>query len=273
MAILDKFLNQFGLSWSGSYKDYYSEDTGAVASPRGPIDQSCNEYERPSKIAILVNSRCVKENLSKDANLSMSRLIEEEMTYFSFIPYQICNCAYIGEHKAWAMYNLNNKRTLSLAINEINYHLGTLHDLEEDSAIEKIIPADYQINFNSICFDYGLITSPEDLPRSYLIYAPKTKSGKKSQYPLIAFFNTSKYGIKSIHEENYIGELCYSVNGEMSKACIHCWKHGKFAEFNFSVVGRSFLISTIKTIGESGKLFTLYDCMWKFTDYIDFADQ
>ena len=151
MAILDKFLNQFGLSWSGSYKDYYSEDTGAVASPRGPIDQSCNEYERPSKIAILVNSRCVKENLSKDANLSMSRLIEKEMTYFSFIPYQICNCAYIGEHKAWAMYNLNNKRILSLAINEINYHLGTLHDLEEDSAIEKIIPADYQINFNSIC--------------------------------------------------------------------------------------------------------------------------
>ena len=132
-------LNQFGLSWSGSYKDYYSEDTVAVASSRGPIDQSCNEYERPSKIAILVNSRCVKENLSKEANLSMSRLIEEEMTYFSFIPYQICNCAYIGEHKAWAMYNLNNKRTLSLAINEINYHLGTLHDLEEDSAIEKPI--------------------------------------------------------------------------------------------------------------------------------------
>ena len=202
----------------------------------------------------------------------MSQVIEEEMTYFPFLPYQICNCSYIGENKAWAAYNLNNKRTLSLAINEINYHLSTLHDLEQDNEVEKIIPSDYQINFKSICFDFGSVLHADDLPRSYLIYAPRTKTKKRPQYPLIAFFSTVRDSIKSFDEENYIGELYYSVNGELSKACIHCWKHGKFAEFNFSVVGRSFLISTIKAIGTDGKLFTLYDCMWKFTDYVDFLN-
>ena len=259
MGVLDNFLGRFGLSWSGSYEEYYVEPKEVKSAP-------------PSKIAILVNYRCEKDVLSKNDWLKMSQVIEEGMTYFPFLPYQICNCSYIGENKAWAAYNLNNKRTLSLAINEINYHLSTLHDLEQDNEIEKIIPSDYQINFNSICFDFGPVLHADDLPRSYLIYAPRTKTKKRNQYPLIAFFSTVRDSIKSFDEENYIGELYYSVNGELSKACIHCWKHGKFAEFNFSVVGRSFLISTIKTIGTDGKLFTLYDCMWKFTDYVDFLN-
>lgn len=272
MGVLDNFLGRFGLSWSGSYEEYYAEKPESNDSPAAYVEPKEVKSAPPSKIAILVNYRCEKDVLSKNDWLKMSQVIEEGMTYFSFLPYQICNCSYIGENKAWAAYNLNNKRTLSLAINEINYHLSTLHDLEQDNEIEKIIPSDYQINFNSICFDFGPVLHADDLPRSYLIYAPRTKTKKRNQYPLIAFFSTIRDSIKSFDEENYIGELYYSVNGELSKACIHCWKHGKFAEFNFSVVGRSFLISTIKTIGTDGKLFTLYDCMWKFTDYVDFLN-
>ena len=272
MGVLDNFLGRFGLSWSGNYEEYYAEEPEPRDSPAAYVEPKGVQSAPPSKIAILVNSRCEKDVLSKNDWLKMSQVIEEEMTYFPFLPYQICNCSYIGENKAWAAYNLNNKRTLSLAINEINYHLSTLHDLEQDNEVEKIIPSDYQINFKSICFDFGSVLHADDLPRSYLIYAPRTKTKKRPQYPLIAFFSTVRDSIKSFDEENYIGELYYSVNGELSKACIHCWKHGKFAEFNFSVVGRSFLISTIKAIGTDGKLFTLYDCMWKFTDYVDFLN-
>lgn len=230
------------------------------------------KISNPDRIAVLINSRFERENLSKQDRLKISQIIEEKMTHFVFLPYQICNCSYIGENKAWASYNLNNKRTLSLAINEINYHLETLSELEENDVISKIIPLDYHIPFSSICFDFAYPLHDGDLPRSYLIYAPETKTGKRSQYPIIAFFNTIKNGEHDNNGENYIGELFYAINGDLSKATIHCRKRGKFSEFNFSVVGRTFSITSIKTIGENEKLFTLYDCMWKYTDYIDFAD-
>ncbi len=160
-----------------------------------------------------------------------------------------------------------------MAINEINYHLSTLRELEpEQDAIPKIVPLDYNIKFGTICFDYSSVVRAGDFPRSYIVYAPKTKTGKRSQYPLIAFFNTIKNSENNNGGENYCGELYYSINGDLSKATVHCWKHRKFTEFNFSVVGRTFLISSIKTVDENGRMFSVYDCNWKFTDYADFSD-
>lgn len=78
--------------------------------------------EPVEKIALLLKGRCIKENLSKQDWLKASSAIEYEMGNYVFMPFQVCNCSYIGEGKAWTSYNLNNKRALSLAINEINYH-------------------------------------------------------------------------------------------------------------------------------------------------------
>ncbi len=228
--------------------------------------------EPVEKIALLLKGRCIKENLSKQDWLKASSAIEYEMGNYVFMPFQVCNCFYIGEGKAWTSYNLNNKRALSLAINEINYHLSTLRELEpEQDAIPKIVPLDYNIKFGTICFDYSSVVRAGDFPRSYIVYAPKTKTGKRSQYPLIAFFNTIKNSENDNGGENYCGELYYSITGDLSKATVHCWKHGKFTEFNFSVVGRTFLISSIKTVDENGRMFSVYDCNWKFTDYADFS--
>lgn len=268
---LDNALGRFGLSWTGSYSDYYDSKNEEENFNQESQERTINLQKNDVKIAILLNSRCVKEALPKNVWLRMSKIIEEKMTYFTFLPYQICDCSYIGENKAWTTYNMNNKHTLSLAISEINQHLANLHELEENDLIERVLPSDYHIDFNSICFDFGMISCVNDLPRSYLIYAPETKTGKHSQYPLIAFFNTILHSPEDNGGENYLGELYYSINGELSKAKIQCHKDGKFAEFNFSVLGRTFMISSIKTLGRNG-MFTLYDCMWKFTDYIDFAD-
>lgn len=221
-----------------------------------------------TKIAVLINSRVCKEELTKEQWKNASNLLEEEMSYFPCLPFQICNCSYIGEHTAWTTYNMTNQRCLQPAINEINYLLADVVNL--DDAVSKIIPTNYFIDFKSICFDYSEHVKYGDLPRSYMLYRPKTKAGKLSRYPLIAFFNTIRNSPEE-KPENYIGELFYSVNGELCEAKLHCWKYGKFAEFEFSTIGRTFMISKIRTHGADGKLFLLYDCMWKFTDYIDFA--
>lgn len=223
------------------------------------------EKSEKERIAILLNSRMYRENFPKEVWLKNSQAIEEKMMFFRYLPFQVCNCSYIGDGVAWTGYNFNNKKILQIAINQINYFLGDLNAL--DATVPQIIPTDFYINFNSICFEgpysYGL-------PRSYILYWPETKSGKRSQYPLIAFFNTSN-GTERYTDEFYLGELHYAVNGDLSKATVHCHKHGKFAEFIFSVVGRTFLISKINALGQNGKPFALYDCSWHFTDYADFS--
>lgn len=221
--------------------------------------------ENGKRISILLNSRIYEESLEKDVWKRFNSIIEEKMTYFPFLPYQICDCFYIGEQTAWTGYNWNNKRTLQIGINKLNYLLEDAKNLDE--AVCKIIPENYHIRFEHICFDgpysYGL-------PRSYILYRPETKAKKISQYPLIAFFNTIGNDPSEHNGENYIGELYYAINGDLSKAVLHCFKKDKFVEFIFSVVGETFLISKIRTVGKNGKLFTLYDCTWKFTDYINF---
>lgn len=224
------------------------------------------------KIAILLNTRVVKSNLNRQQQLHMAKVVIEKMLYYVALPYQICDCSYIGEVKAWALYNWNNKQVLKSAISEINDFLATVKDLE-GGMLEKIVPTDFYIDFDSICFDYHRNASPVSLPQSYILYAPETKTGKKSQYPLIAFFNTISDSPDDHKGENYVGELYYAITGEVSKATIYCRKHGKFAEFNFSVVGRTFMISTIRMLNhKTGKIEPIYDCTWQLTDYMDFAD-
>lgn len=286
MSILDKFLGHFGFSWSGDYTEY-SKNSSCLkrknprkicSNPRGIPDikteySNVNHEKYPNKIAILMNSRCIVEQLTVKERSEKSKAIEELMLYFVKLPYQIGNCSYIGEGKAWTLYNWDNKRTLSLAINELNYYLSIINELEEgESAIPKVLPVRFHINFNNICFDWGTTLAKDSLPRSYILYTPITKKNRHSQYPLIAFFNTIQCAPDDNNGENYCGELYYSINGELAKASIHCWKNGYFAEFNFSVVGRTFQISSIRTLGKDHKLFTLYDCTWKYTDYIDFSD-
>lgn len=267
MSFLDNVLGKFGLSWSGSYEEYYNqkEDSSVDLSlpPKAQTVGLTNEYSR-EKIALLISSRIYKENLPKEQWLHNSKAIEEKMNFFRFMPYQTCNCFYLGDGTAWTGYNGKNKNVLKLAINQINFFLEESKSL--DNVIHKTIPNDYYIDFSTIKFDepfsYGL-------PRSYLIYQPETKKQKLSQYPLIAFFNTCD-GTEDQFDESYMGELYYAINGDLAKAVIHCHKHGKFAEFLISVVGKTLLISKIKTLGKDGKLFTLYDCEWKFTNYKDF---
>lgn len=224
------------------------------------------------KIAVLLNSRIARENLDCGQQLQMSKIVVEKMLYYVALPYQICDCFYIGESKAWTGYNWNNKAVLRTSIDEINHFFSTVKDIE-DGTLKKIIPVDYYIDFNSICFDYHRKASPSSLPQSYILYMPETKSGKKAQYPLAAFFNTIADSPKDHNGENYAGEFYYAITGEVGKATIHCWKHGRFSEFNFSVIGRTFMISTIRTLNrETGRVSPIYDCTWPLTDYMDFAE-
>lgn len=238
------------------------------ASPQNVSKSSVQE-----KIPILLNSRCALAHMSKEDWITANKIIEEKMSYFPMLHYQIGNCFYIGDGKAWSGYNLNCKKELNLAINEINYYLASVNELESgENEITKVLKEKFCINFNKICFDWSDYSEVGDLPRSYLLYCPETSFGKHSQYPLVAFFNTIKNSELDNNGENYAGELYYSLTGELSKATVYCWKKGVFAEFKFSVIGRTFLISSIRTHDKNGKLFTLYDCIWKLTDYIDFCD-
>lgn len=271
MGILGKFLDNFGLSWGGSYEEYYSNKENNSSSEgippiKKPENTSVNLGASETKIPVLINSRISKESLPRERQIKANQAIEEKMTNYCRMPYQICNCSYIGEGTAWTGYNWNNRRTLELAINQINYFLEETKNL--DDVVSKAIPSDYHINFREIQFDEPY--SSYGLPRSYILYCPEGKNKKRPKFPLIAFFNTSA-GNLSFDDEFYIGELYYAVNGDLSRAVIQCHKHGKFAEYTLSVIGHTFLISKIKTVGANGKIFTLYDCMWELTNYIDFA--
>lgn len=104
---LDKILGRFNLSWSGSYDDYYE-------SLRKNND-FVPAAQKNKKIPILINSRCEKENLSKQEWIQKSRDIESQMLNFICLPYQTITCSYIGENKAWTSYNWNNKNMLRIA--------------------------------------------------------------------------------------------------------------------------------------------------------------
>lgn len=241
-------------------------------SAKSKYPDSRTTEKAEEKIAILLNTRVVKSNLNRQQQLHMSKVVIEKMLYYVALPYQICDCSYIGEVKAWALYNWNNKQVLKSAISEINDFLATVKDLE-GGMLEKIVPTDYCINFDSICFDYHRKASPSSLPQSYILYTPETKTRKKSQYPLVAFFNTISDSPDDHCGENYVGELYYAITGEVAKATVYCRKRGRFSEFNFSVIGRTFMISTIRMLNKkTGKVEPIYDCTWPLTDYIDFAD-
>ncbi len=224
------------------------------------------------KVAVLLTSRIVKENLDRRQKVQMSKLVIEKMLYYVALPYQICDCFYIGETKAWTWYNENNKAILQTSIDELNQFFATVKSLE-DGMLKDIIPIDYCIDFNSICFEYRSNASPLSLPQSYILYTPETKTGKKAQYPLVAYFSTIADSPNDHGGENYVGELYYAITGEVAKATIHCWKHDRFSEFNFSVVGRTFMISTIRMLNQkTRRVEPIYDCTWPLTDYMDFAD-
>lgn len=227
---------------------------------------------QPEKVAVLLTGRVVKENLSRRQQLQMEKIVVEKMLYYVALPYQICDCSYIGESKAWTGYNWNNKAVLRTSIDEINQFFATVKDIES-GMLKEIVPIDYHIDFNSICFEYRPSASSSSFPQSYILYVPETKAGKKSQYPLVAYFNTIANSPEDHGGENYAGELYYSITGEVAKATIHCRKRGRFAEFNFSVIGRTFMISTIRVLNQkTHRLAPIYDCTWLLTDYMDFAD-
>ena len=247
-------------------KAYYRGESSFVEEKLDRVQEVSDSNS--VKIPVLFGSRVEKSFLSKKQKHQFSVLIEDEMKNFQCLPYQICNCSYIGEHVAWTTYNLTNKRCLQLAIEELNLHLKTIKDL--DDVVKRVIPTDYHIRFDEIFYEFTNCTSEDDLPRSYILYRPKTKNGKIAKYPLIAYFDTAKT-VKNPNEENYCGELYYSVNGELCDARLHCWKHGIYSQIILGMVGRSFIIKKIKSHDKNGKLFTFYDCKWAFTDYIDFA--
>lgn len=265
MGFLDVFRRWSEWNWAQSEE---VENTPVKQQIEIPINTQVPQKVTLTKIPILINSRVTKEQLPKETWKQMNSVIAEKMSYFVHLPYQICDCSYIGDGKAWAEYNWNNKRTLEIAINQINYFLSDVCNLSDN--IQDLVRTDYHINFKDIYFEYVSPIKIDDLPQSYIIYVPETKTGKRSQYPLIAFFNTSK-GNVSTYDEFYAGELYYAINGDLARALVHCHKGGMFAEFTMSVVGRTFLVSRIRRIGKDGKLFTAYDCEWEFTDYIDFA--
>ena len=227
---------------------------------------------REEKTAVLLHTRIVKENLSRQQRVQKAKAVIDKMLYYVALPYQICDCFYIGEAKAWTSYNLNNKAVLKSAIDELNGFFATVKNLE-GGMLKDIIPTDYHIDFNNICFEYHRKASAFSLPQSYVLYTPLTKSGKMAQYPLVAFFNTISDSPDDHNGENYTGELYYAITGEVTKATVFCRKRGRFAEFNFSVVGRTFMISTIRMLNrKTGKIAPIYDCTWWLTDYMDFDD-
>lgn len=276
VGVLDKLLGSFGLSWSGDYSEYYRNKADNIAVENAAMNPEVNPLTKSrsgDRLKILSNTLCTIEDMDNATRRNKEKYIEELMISCTALPYQIVSCHYIGDGKAWAMYNLNNKRTLSLAINEINFHLSTFSKLENDKETEammlKILPLKFHINFDNICFDYGEKPVAGQLPRSYILYSPKTKAGKWSQYPLIAYFNTIHDGSEDNNGENYAGELYYAISGDLARANVRCWNKAQYARFDFSVIGRSFGITTIKVLGKSGKLFNLYDRVQALTDYFD----
>lgn len=262
MGLFQK-LAEWNWSQSEQGKTEFSKTDDLKAAPSKKPQQSQQNTQR---IAYLLNKRINLEILSKTEWKNKCEAIEHLMNCYQRLPYQICNCYYIGENRAYTLYNWNNKRTLELAINLINYHLSTVSSLDISG---NSVPTDYNILFNSICFDYAESAQPGDLPRSYIVYSPLTKSGKSSTIPLIAYFNTLA-GYSGNMTEYYMGEIHYFANGEIEKINLFCKKRNVGANFLLKYIGGVFSICSIEMIGKDGKPFVAYDFIDELSGYINY---
>ena len=202
-----------------------------------------------------------REVLTTSQKLSICQSIEEDMCRYRLLPYQICNCSFIDKQSAFAMFNLNNKQVLQIAIDEINSYMKDC--MSFPSAVKGILLCPPNIPFEKIVYDYRKNAVPGDKPMTYIIYQPKTKQGANSKYPLKVHFST----FYDFSYNEFWGDLFYSVDGQVSKAVIYYYTERLTFVFRFGVIGRTFLIKDIDfTNTSTGKKGKIYDVSWDFEE-------
>lgn len=207
----------------------------------------------------LIDSLWEYPELPTEERLQKEKLIFDRMSAFPFLPFNISFCNYISDWKAWSEYDASNIRALLPYVNTINSFLSDFQRLPrwnyfQKSLGQRRVPTDYRIVFSQIDFGFYSGAAYRDLPRSYLIFNPLTKTGKSSQYPLIAYFATHLND-----NEFYRCELHFAVNGDLAKATLHCRKHDIFNCFDFAVIGQTFTVSRITGRDYPNRKVVLYD--------------
>ena len=167
----------------------------------------------------------------------VERITDDDMKQFTMIPFQLDRPMHkFNEDKAhpfaWIEFDECNE---SIAKKELEYINGHIN---ESKLYCEIIPKDLKIPINQIMFHkyddaYGF---------SRLICNPYTLTGKTSKYPLSILFMTD------LRKRRWtIGELFYGKDGSIMKGHVTIPYDGYHYEYQFSTVGRTLIVKTIKS--------------------------
>lgn len=192
------------------------------------------------------------------------RLVEQQiaqnMLAYSALPYQICTCRFMDDAKAWAMFNQTNVNALALAIEELNKLIANCDAANQ--AFRLLVPFVIRVPMHKLKFGYHKDATVGDLPISYFVYQPFTKTGRQTKYPLSVHFST----IGEYHEvlmDECHGDLYYEKDGSITKAKLVYFYNDRCFVYTFGLVGRTFAITKVEIPDyNTGKNALIYSCDW-----------
>lgn len=183
------------------------------------------------------------EQTAKPTRIETERMLVEEvsaedMQQFTRIPYQWCGPIQksISPNRHSFAYMDLDQQNQSIARQALQYIDSFI---QESHSLSKFIPKDICIPIDQMVYHqysafYGY---------TRLMCTPYTPTGKISKYPVSLSFTTR---LDSDFDETH-GVLFYTVDGNISKANVNCWRK-KFGFFyEFKTIGRTFVLFRIKS--------------------------
>lgn len=200
-------------------------------------------FKSKPKTQIQAQSIVSSDESAKPTQVEIERrLVEsvstEDMQQFTRIPYHLCGPiqkSISPNHHPFAYMDLDqqNQAIARQSLQYMNSFIQTSHSLSKYIPQNICIPID-QIVYHQYSEYYGY---------TRLMCMPYTPTGKISKYPISLSFTTR---LDSDSDETH-GELFYTVNGNISKANVNCWRNKTGFFYEFKTIGRTFVLFRIKS--------------------------
>ena len=181
----------------------------------------------------------------------VDRATIEGMEQFSMLPFAFVgrklNKDYHGHPQASIDLDRQNISAAKIELEKLNEFIARSHNLSE------LIPEEIKISIDDIVY------KPYKKEHGYskLICTPYTATGKLSKYPLTFFFMTRLDGeptyrkkgtaLIPIPSNKSSGKIVYAKDGQAATAKVSIWIDGVGFFYEFKTIGRTFLISKIKS--------------------------
>lgn len=175
---------------------------------------------------------------------ALEQHIIQQMLALPSLPFQICDCRFLDEFSAWAMFNQENVNALVPSIEKLNKLIAGCNAANQ--AFRLLVPHAIQIPAHKFNFGFHQNATVSNLPASYFIYQPLTKTGKQAKYPLSVCLSTSKGYQENLNDE-CTADLHYLKDGTLGKAGVRYFYKNRCFNYHFGIVGGSLAVTKVET--------------------------